>query len=79
MADRSEVITAMVAAFVASLSPCDNESRDSIERRARWLVRVMTSLLTFPGRDADDERAMLTEFVLPVVTPAVRGAVTGSE
>ena len=42
---------------------------DDVERRARWLVRVMTSLLVFPGRDEADERAMLEEFVLPLVVP----------
>lgn len=75
MADRSEVITAMVAAFVASLGPSEAEAPDTVERRARWVVRALTSLLIFPGRDADDERAMLTEFVAPVVLPAGRTAV----
>ena len=41
----------------------------AIDRRARWLVRVLTSLLLFPGRDADDERAMIEEFLLPTVVP----------
>jgi AcrR family transcriptional regulator len=78
MADRSEVITAMVATFVASLRPADAEAPDAVERRARWVVRTMTSLLIFPGRDADDERKMLTEFVVPVVIPAGRAAVSGA-
>ncbi|GAA4373161.1 helix-turn-helix domain-containing protein [Nocardioides caricicola] len=34
---------------------------------ARWLVRVIVSLLIVPGRDAADERAMLERFVLPVL------------
>lgn len=38
--------------------------------RGRWLVRAITSLLIFPGHDEADERAMLTEFVAPVVVPA---------
>ncbi len=29
----------------------------------------MISLLVFPGRDDADERAMLEEFVLPMVMP----------
>ena len=33
-------------------------------------MRVLTSLLIFPGRDADDERAMIEEFLVPIVTPA---------
>jgi len=35
---------------------------------------VLTSLLIFPGRDADDERAMLAEFVIPLVVPMIRNA-----
>lgn len=67
MADRSEVITTLVAAFVTSLGP---EDRAVVEHRARWLVRVITSLLIFPGRGEADEGAMIEEFVVPVVTPA---------
>ena len=45
-----------------------------VERRARWVVRVLTSLLMYPGRDDADERAMIEEFVVPIVTPvAARG------
>jgi AcrR family transcriptional regulator len=61
MADRSQVIEAMATSFLASLGV------DDVESRARWLVRVIVSLLTFPGRDDADERRMLEEFVLPVV------------
>ena len=64
MADRSEVIEAMATSFLAPLGV------DDVEARARWLVRVMISLLTFPGRDPADERRMLEEFVLPVVAGA---------
>ena len=59
----------MTEAFVVSLAPDDP---DVVERRARWLVRVMTSLLIFPGRDEADERAMIEEFVMPIVVPAAR-------
>jgi hypothetical protein len=34
----------------------------------------MTSLLVFPGHDEADERAMLEEFVVPIVVPAAREA-----
>jgi AcrR family transcriptional regulator len=68
-AQRSEVVTAMVEAFVRSLGGADDAPRDEVGRRARWLVRVLTSLLLFPGRDEDDERATLEEFVAPVVIP----------
>jgi AcrR family transcriptional regulator len=69
MADRSEVVTAMVATFVSSLGPWNAEAPDVVERRARWMVRIMMSLLIFPGRNADDERALVAEFVVPVVAP----------
>ena len=67
--DRSEVIRALTEAFVISLAPDDPEV---VAHRARWLVRVMTSLFLFPGHDEADERAMLEEFVVPMVVPAAR-------
>ena len=72
IAEQSEVITAMVAAFVVSLGAPDASADDpaTIDRKARWLVRVLTSLLLFPGLDADDEKAMIEEFLVPIVTPA---------
>lgn len=66
MAEESEVIKALTEAFVISLGPDDAEL---VAHRARWLVRVMTSLMLFPGRDTDDERKMLEEFVVPTVLP----------
>lgn len=66
LAGHSEVITALAAAFVNSLG---REDPAAVERRARWVVRVITSLLMFPGRDEAEERAMIEEFVVPVVTP----------
>ena len=35
------------------------------EDAARWLVRVIVSLLTVPGRDAAEERALVERFVVP--------------
>ncbi|WP_185296472.1 TetR/AcrR family transcriptional regulator [Mycolicibacterium litorale] len=70
-ADRSEVVRVMVEAFVRSLG----ETRD-VERRARWLVRILTSLLLFPGADEHDERAMLEDFVAPAMIGPVRPAST---
>lgn len=70
MAEHSEVIRALVEAFVRSLGG----GGDGIERGARWLVRVMVSLLVFPGMNEADERAMLAEFVAPLVVPAHQSA-----
>jgi AcrR family transcriptional regulator len=67
MAEQSDVIKALTAAFLASLVP---DETGVVERRARWLVRLMTSLLIFPGNSDEDERAMLEEFVIPIVAPA---------
>lgn len=75
-ADSSDVVRAMTATFLVSLVQGDTTApaRDDTDRQARWLVRVLTSLLVSPGRDADDERAMLEEFVVPVLlTPAATG------
>ncbi len=66
MAEQSEVIQALSSAFLLSLRP---DEPDVVHRRARWLVRVLTSLLIFPGHDPDDEQAMLEEFVVPLVCP----------
>ncbi len=46
MAGRSEVIAALAAAFLNSLGPDDPTT---VERRARWVVRMLTSLLMFPA------------------------------
>jgi AcrR family transcriptional regulator len=61
MAERSEVIQALTETFLHSLGVPD------VQPRARWLVRILVSLLTFPGRDVADERALLEDFVLPAV------------
>ena len=66
MAEESEVIKALTEAFVISLGPDDPEL---VAHRARWLVRVMTSLMLFPGHDENDERSMLEEFVVPIMLP----------
>jgi hypothetical protein len=60
------VIKALTEAFLISMAPDDPEV---VERKARWLVRVMTSLLVFPGHDEADERAMIEHFVVPMVVP----------
>ncbi|HJT92171.1 MAG TPA: TetR/AcrR family transcriptional regulator [Mycobacterium sp.] len=69
IAEQSEVIKALTEAFVISLAPDDPEV---VAHRARWVVRVMTSLLVFPGHDEADERSMLEEFVVPIVVAVAR-------
>ena len=69
MAEHSAVSRALVAGFVRSLAGESTQADDEVGRRARWLVRVMVSLLVFPGVDEEDERTMLAEFVAPLVIP----------
>ena len=71
MAEQSEGIKALTAAFLNSLGPDDPAV---VQRRARWLVRVITSLLVFPGTDEADERRMLQEFVVPILVRSVSSA-----
>jgi AcrR family transcriptional regulator len=71
IAEQSEVIKALTEAFLISMAPDDP---GVVERKARWLVRVMTSLLVFPGHDEADERAMIEQFVVPIVVPATQDA-----
>lgn len=69
MAGQSEVVHALVSGFVQSLGVGDSDTAD---REARWLLRVMTSLLMFPGRDDAEERMMLEDFVVPEVMSGAR-------
>jgi AcrR family transcriptional regulator len=71
LAEQSDVIAALANAFVNSLG-ADHPA--NVAGRGRWLVRVITSLLIFPGHDEADEKAMLAEFVAPVVVPAEQAA-----
>lgn len=70
LAEQSDVITGLATAFVTSLG---DDHPANVTGRGRWLVRAITSLLIFPGRDEADERAMLTEFVAPVIVPIGQG------
>ena len=58
LADRSPVLLALVRPVLG-----DGADEDA----ARWLVRVVLSLLTVGGGDEAQERALLERFVLPVV------------
>jgi AcrR family transcriptional regulator len=66
-AEGSDVVQAMTAGFLLSI---DGDDVAATQRRARWLVRVLTSFLTVPGRDPEDERTMLAEFVIPLMSRA---------
>jgi AcrR family transcriptional regulator len=67
--ERSEAVHELVTSFLSSVESDDPEA---IGRRAQWLVRVLASLLLHPAHDDHAERAMLEEFVLPVIYPVVQ-------
>lgn len=62
LADSSRSIETMVASFLGETSSSE------VARNAYWLLRVIVSLLTLPGVDEEDERSMVMEFVVPVVS-----------
>lgn len=66
LAGASDVIEALAAAFLGTEGgPIDEDTRE----RARWVVRVVVSLLTMPAPSAAAERRLVERFVAPVVLP----------
>ena len=63
LAGSSDVIEVLASDFVAGALP----GADDGPQRARWLVRIIVSLLTLPGADAAEERELVERFVAPVV------------
>ena len=63
IAHSSEVIGVLGAAIVGDAGADENQAR----RLGAWLVRVTVSLLAVPGHDEEDERAMLEQFVAPLL------------
>ncbi len=63
VAAASEVIGGLAASFLGDGADPD------VRRRARWVVRVMVSLLVQPEVDLDEERLVLEQLVVPVVVP----------
>jgi AcrR family transcriptional regulator len=63
IAHSSDVIESLGTAFLGRAGFSGEES----SRGARWLVRIIVSLLTVPGLDDADERTMLEQFVAPVL------------
>ncbi|MFF0493102.1 TetR/AcrR family transcriptional regulator [Nocardia sp. NPDC004068] len=67
IAQTSEVIEAIaVSLFGARARPRDGDPA----LLARWLTRIIVSLLTVPGRDENEEREMLRRFVAPLFVNA---------
>ncbi len=63
IAHSSMVIEGLVATFLG-------DSADAhVRRRARWVVRMLVSLLVDPESDPGEEHALIAEFVVPAVAP----------
>ena len=67
VSQSSELVAMLPLGLIDGFDPTPEE-RVEIERRGAWLLRCIVSLLAMPGRDADDERAMIESFVVPVLT-----------
>jgi AcrR family transcriptional regulator len=63
-AASSEVIASIAASFVGEPSRPADPHGDH-QPAARWLVRIVLSLLAIPEASAADERALLERFVVP--------------
>jgi AcrR family transcriptional regulator len=59
----AEVVDEVAATFVARL--LGGEGGAASRLRARWLVRVVVSLLTLPGENEAEEREVIDRFVAP--------------
>ncbi|ORB59757.1 TetR/AcrR family transcriptional regulator [Mycobacteroides saopaulense] len=66
LALHSEVLNAMVSAFVAA-----DDVTALTQLRAKWYVRVIISLLSYPEDNPEDERTLITEFVAPMISADV--------
>lgn len=62
IANSSDVVNGLGAAMLRGEDDADRA-------RARWVVRVVLSLLTVPGADADDERTLVREFADMILAP----------
>ncbi|SEC17999.1 TetR/AcrR family transcriptional regulator [Rhodococcus koreensis] len=63
IAHSSDVIESLGTVFLGQAGFSGEET----SRKARWLVRIIVSLLTVPGIDDSDERTMLEQFVAPAL------------
>jgi AcrR family transcriptional regulator len=72
MSRGSEVVESLAEAFVLRLLiPGDRDPSSRL--RARWLVRVIVSLLQVPGESEAEERELIARFALPGIFDDLRG------
>ncbi len=76
MSRSSEVVETLTDSFVSQLLGRQPRSR---ERRlhARWLVRVIISLLAAPEESVAEERLLVERFVVPPLLPALDSDASG--
>ena len=70
MSRFSEVIEALAGGFVARLLGTDEDEANRLS--ARWLVRVIVSLLTVPEKSEAEERELIERFVAPALLAHAR-------
>jgi hypothetical protein len=58
------VIGSLAGAFVSNLQG-GRENAAARDFGARWMVRVIVSLLTMPGESEEEERVLIESFVVP--------------
>jgi AcrR family transcriptional regulator len=65
--------TAVTASIVSSSDVLDTLGLGFVDDpvAARWLLRVVVSLLMMPGHDEDEERVLLEQYVAPLVAARV--------
>jgi AcrR family transcriptional regulator len=59
---NSQVLDAIAAAFAGSLGA--EVGAEELRRRARWVLRIVLSLLTMPEADPAEEAAIIERFVV---------------
>lgn len=62
LAQSSGVIEGLVAGFL------DGEPSPGVRRRAKWVVRMLVSLLIDPEPDPAEEHAMIADLLVPALT-----------
>lgn len=72
MSRSSELVDTLTTTFVSELVGPDSDDPES-RLRARWLVRIIISLLSMPGQDEAEERALVERFVAPVLLSPAGG------
>ncbi|KZM68991.1 TetR/AcrR family transcriptional regulator [Nocardia terpenica] len=65
LAQTSEVIESIATSLFATEPPA---AQPDNALTARWLTRIIVSLLTVPGHDDNEERLFLERFVAPLIT-----------